>query len=80
MFSKKKSALEGIVKQRLTVTCKHGIPMFSGVLLDVHIGKDGVHYEFADGKQVESGAVAAGTLWIDKADVAYIQEVPSASG
>ena len=80
MFSKKKSALAGLVKQRLTVTCKHGIPMFSGLLLDIHIGKDGVQYEFADVKHVESGAAAAGTLFIDKADVAYMQEVPSAAG
>lgn len=73
MFGKK-TALHGLLKQRLVVTCKNGLPMFSGVLLDVHIGKDGVHYQFADVKPHGSLESAVGTFWIDKSDVAYMQE------
>lgn len=73
MFGKK-TALHGLLKQRLVVTCTDGLPMFSGVLLGVHTGKDGVHYEFADVKPHGSVDSAVGTFWIDKAHIAYMQE------
>lgn len=78
MFTSK-TALRDLLKQRLVVTCKHGLPMFSGVLLGVHVGKDGVHYEFADVRPSGAASTAEGKLWIDKADVAYMQEGISAS-
>lgn len=71
---RKKPALHGLLKQRLVVTCVNGLPMFTGVLLGVHTGKDGVHYEFADVRPAGTTTPADGTFWIDKAHVAYMQE------
>lgn len=70
----KKTALHDLLKQRLVVTCIQGLPMFSGVLLGVHVGRDGVHYEFADVKPHGTNEPAVGRFWIDKAHIAYMQE------
>lgn len=79
MFGKKKSALDELVKDRVILTMRHGLPMMSGILLDVLIGADGVTYKLADVKAVESGADGAGVFYIDKSEVGYIQKALSSA-
>jgi hypothetical protein len=74
-----KTSLGDVVKECLWVTTIAGLPNFAGVLLKVHVGKDGVHYEFADVKPEGSTVGADGAFFIPKEHVAYMQKATRAA-
>jgi hypothetical protein len=72
MFRKRDRLLRLEIKERFVVTLKAG-PMFSGMLIDA----DDRTFHFADVRLVQTnGSVPAdGQLYIERANVAYLQRV-----
>jgi len=80
-----KNSIEKLVRQRLVVTVKPGCGHdFSGVL--IHTDPVTVSHRWRDGQHVFADVVVyipdaspehlAGELYIDRADIAFVQKVP----